>query len=429
MALSAFSVQYELRRHRRDNFFQFIKALLQTPFVLHTGKRLGDARTGRDSQQLSVCAELAEGYESVLSGIEQMVEEHRIDPKGSRLRQLVPSVGSFWTPLPLAAAFRRYDERVRISGRMFVQPSFNDVRHICNLSQTMALAGHLRLVTLDGDETLYADGKDFQNDELAALIVALLEAGVCVAVVTAAGYENKPGRYEQRLCGLLRTFRARALPPSTTEKFWVMGGECNFLFQCGADYALHPLDPGDFRLPIVKAWEEEKIQALLDAAESSLKAAIKRLALPMSLYRKSRAVGTIRTPGAAVTRQSLDELVLSCRDDISRANVGIPYCAFNGGSDVWVDIGDKHIGVQTLQAHLGVSGADTVHIGDQFLSTGNDLSTRRACTTVWVASPEETVGLLSDMVADLATTVHPDTALATTAATTSVAATEAEAKS
>jgi len=100
-------------------------------------------------------------------------------------------------------------------------------------------------------------------------------------------------------------------------------------------------------------------------------------------------------------------------------------------------VGNKHIGVETLQAvcwhciyllcqqeataacpcyvsrlslslsaakppqYLKVEGPDTIHIGDQFLSTGNDLSARRACTTSWVSSPEETITVLQNLVADL----------------------------
>jgi hypothetical protein len=33
--------------------------------------------------------------------------------------------------------------------------------------------------------------------------------------------------------------------------------------------------------------------------------------------------------------------------------------------DVWVDIGNKFIGVQLLQAYLGTTPATTLHVGDQ----------------------------------------------------------------
>ena len=35
--------------------------------------------------------------------------------------------------------------------------------------------------------------------------------------------------------------------------------------------------------------------------------------------------------------------------------VALRYCAFNGGGDAWVDVGNKCIGMQTLQAFLKVS--------------------------------------------------------------------------
>ena len=37
------------------------------------------------------------------------------------------------------------------------------------------------------------------------------------------------------------------------------------------------------------------------------------------------------------------------RTSLPRRPIRLPYCAFNGGRDAWVDVGDKSIGVQTLQ--------------------------------------------------------------------------------
>ena len=54
----------------------------------------------------------------------------------------------------------------------------------------------------------------------------------------------------------------------------------------------------------------------------------------------------------------------------------IPFCAFNGGNDVFMDIGNKLIGVSILQGFFGAEGHQTLHVGDQFLSTGNDIATR-----------------------------------------------------
>ncbi len=52
---------------------------------------------------------------------------------------LVPSIGSFFTPLYLEAAFIYQDKHRAISSRRFVAPSFNDVRLILNTAQIMAL--------------------------------------------------------------------------------------------------------------------------------------------------------------------------------------------------------------------------------------------------------------------------------------------------
>ncbi len=51
----------------------------------------------------------------------------------------------------------------------------------------------------------------------------------------------------------------------------------------------------------------------------------------------------------------------------------------DGGSDVWVDIGNKLIGVKVLLGFFNVPPSSALHVGDQFLATGNDIATRSAC--------------------------------------------------
>ena len=46
----------------------------------------------------------------------------------SKLKFLVPAVGTFFTPLLLEEAFLFQDSRRMISSRCFVPPSFNDIR-------------------------------------------------------------------------------------------------------------------------------------------------------------------------------------------------------------------------------------------------------------------------------------------------------------
>lgn len=110
--------------------------------------------------------------------------------------------------------------------------------------------------------TLYDDGKDFEHDSgLVNLLVKLLEHNLNVCVVTAAGYPGDASRYEERLSGLLKGFENARLSKNICEKFFVLGelinkilrfliglklliaysfigGECNYLFQCQADYHL-----------------------------------------------------------------------------------------------------------------------------------------------------------------------------------------------
>jgi IMP and pyridine-specific 5'-nucleotidase len=84
----------------------------------------------------------------------------------SKLKLLVPSIGNFFTRLPLAEAFKYQDSQRFISSRRFVPPSFNDIRLILNTAQIMgvAAAGALDLATFDGDVTLYDDGKSLEAD-------------------------------------------------------------------------------------------------------------------------------------------------------------------------------------------------------------------------------------------------------------------------
>jgi IMP and pyridine-specific 5'-nucleotidase len=92
----------------------------------------------------------------------------------SKLKLLVPSIGTFFTRLPLAEAFRYQDRQRFISSRRFVPPSFNDVRLILNTAQIMGVtaSGPLDLATFDGDVTLYDDGKSLepQNEVISRII-------------------------------------------------------------------------------------------------------------------------------------------------------------------------------------------------------------------------------------------------------------------
>ena len=67
------------------------------------------------------------------------------------------------------------------------------------------MASHLRLLTLDADDTLYPAGTSQIEEGLLSALVYLLTVfdSMHLAVVTAAGYPGKPARYEERFQQLL----------------------------------------------------------------------------------------------------------------------------------------------------------------------------------------------------------------------------------
>jgi IMP and pyridine-specific 5'-nucleotidase len=162
----------------------------------------------------------------------------------------------------------------------------------------------------------------------------------------------------------------------------------------------------------MSAWNQQTITNLLDLAEVSLRECVTNLSLPASILRKERAVGIIPSePGYRFPRESLEETVLNVQKKLEMSEVGklLPFCAFNGGNDVFVDIGDKSWGVCVCQKYFGgsastvdeggsIRGDRTLHVGDQFLSAGsNDFKARVVGTTAWIASPAETVELLDEL--------------------------------
>ena len=99
------------------------------------------------------------------------------------------------------------------------------------------------------------------------------------------------------------------------------------------------------------------------------------------VIRKDRAVGVY--PGGSqmtslvplghgskkLKREALDELVMRVTEALRNATdprpIRLPYCVFNGGTDAWLDVGNKSVGVAVLQAYLGINPAQCLHVGDQ----------------------------------------------------------------
>ena len=296
------------------------------------------------------------------------------------MKLLVPSVGTFFTPLLLADAFVYQDKRRRISSRRFVPPSFNDIRLTLNTAQILGLVrdGPLELVTFDGDVTLYDDGLSLIPDNpVIPRVLRLLSLGSKVGIVTAAGYDEA-SRYYERLYGLLEAIKGAVISHQLTDpKLVILGGESNYLFTFDAtkEYLLKYIPRSQWMLDDMLRWADKDIADLLDVAEGALRECIHNMGLSVEILRKERAVGIIPRvgPGAEkFTREQLEETVLVVQQilEMSPAGKRIPFCAFNGeremhdctptltvcsvgGNDIFVDIGDKCWGVLACQRFLG----------------------------------------------------------------------------
>ena len=68
-----------------------------------------------------------------------------------------------------------------------------------------------------------------------------------------------------------------------------------------------------------------------------------------------------------VKREALDEMVLRVMEALRShtPRITLPYCVFNGGTDAWLDIGNKRVGVEALQAFFKIPQANCLHVGDQ----------------------------------------------------------------
>lgn len=445
---SRYRVEYALKSHRRDEFIEWIKGLLAVPFVLHSRHNKFDFKVNHideDSlleQEERCTQEVNRRYLEIFDDIEQLIEGSRKlsglegnSKDTSRLNQLVPTVGNFFTELPLRDAFMIEDSRRCISRRILVSPSFNDIRLCLNTAQILALSRHsknehsthnLKLITFDGDLTLYDDSESIiSGSPVTERIMTLLEMDFFVGVVTAAGYPGQGGasQYYNRLKGLIDEIsRSASLTAGQKENFLVMGGESNYLFRYrNALGNLEYVNGDEWYLPIMQQWDKKQVDTLVDKAEKHLKFLRRLLKLDdyskTSIIRKERSVGIVPVKGYEILRENLEEIVLSCSIELSEVVDKLPlpsdphekirFCAFNGGWDVWIDIGDKSLGIAALQKYLcrdrhdhrcPIRNSETLHVGDQFASVGaNDFRARLSACTVWISNPKETVALLDDL--------------------------------
>lgn len=77
-----------------------------------------------------------------------------------------------------------------------------------------------------------------------------------------------------------------------------------------------------------------------------------------------------------------------------RLEIDFPFCAFNGGNDVWFDIGNKKEGIEGLQRLFQIGPPNCLHVGDQMARTGNDFMARFCSSVCWIVNPAETKKIL-----------------------------------
>lgn len=455
---SRYRVEYHLKSHRKDEFIDWVKGLLASPFVLHAVSNEGD-----ENDDLATTQRVRSRYAEIFKDIEQLidnkiefdsrfgetgygVEDDEIISNGneqldysneedgqrvsfgqSRLNLLVPTIGTFFTKLPLEKAFLFEDSKKAISARRMVAPSFNDVRRILNTAQIfhfikqrdMKHGRPLKMVTFDGDVTLYEDGGSInKHNPVTKYLLRLLQQGLYVGIVTAAGYDES-SLYEKRLEGLVQALHTTDdISLVNKTNLTIMGGESSYLFRYyddgKDDYGFKAIEKEAWFLPIMNQWDEHDMQLTLDFAEKTLRKLKKRLNLPseVQIIRKARAVGIV--PGkktdqytncvvpVKLAREQLEEIVLTLQATLENFAPArqIQYSCFDGGSDVWCDIGGKDLGVRALQQYYDprrpILPSESLHVGDQFAPVGsaNDFKARLAGCTLWVASPKETVEYL-----------------------------------
>jgi IMP and pyridine-specific 5'-nucleotidase len=245
-----------------------------------------------------------------LTGLIVVVHQDDDTPAYSKLKMLVPTIGTFFTPLPLREAFLTTEPKRAISQRRFVAPSFNgtlpefhsdvDIRRLLATAQLLALTSlssprtKLKLITFDGDVTLYPDGSILEaSNPVIPHLIDLLARDIHIGIVTAAGYPNKHGHeYTRRLAGLLDTVAKSHLTSQQKDNLAILGGECNYLFRYnGNTDKLEWVEQNIWILDEMKTWENADIDLLLDIAQGVLKDCAKSMSLKADIIRKPRAVG------------------------------------------------------------------------------------------------------------------------------------------
>lgn len=90
------------------------------------------------------------------------------------------------------------------------------------------------------------------------------------------------------------------------------------------------------------------------------------------IIRKERAVGLI--PGAPTIYEVLEELAITVQQQL--VDAPLPFCAFNGGGDVFVDVGNKSLGLEALMQYLKFNPSQVLTLND---TPGSSLDDQPCC--------------------------------------------------
>lgn len=188
-----------------------------------------------------------------------------------------------------------------------------------------------------------------KNNPIIPVIIQLLDVGLHLAIITAAGYPRDPISYEKRFSALLEALHERDISEEKLERFFVVGGECNYLFRmtrkpnensteiekqqprCRLEFV--PAE--EWLMESFRKHEETKIQNVLDEAQHTIEDLKRKLKVDhrFKVVRKERAIGMVRVdPNYAPRRETLDEIAVTIQARLLWFE--IPFCAFNGGKAV-----------------------------------------------------------------------------------------------
>lgn len=326
-------------------------------------------------------------------------------PIESRLTKVLPALEKsiFWTPLNLVKALEEYDLKYMVSKRKFINVSFREIRHILNTAQVHAISHDVKFISLDADGTLYEDGENIEHhNPVKNVIIDLLikKPDLSIAVITAAGYHHQPEKYEQRFEHLIKDLSK--CDKSVYSRFFIMGGECNYCFTPNSEGKLDELHDDDWKSEEIKSWTREDIDDFLAKAKQCIYETACELKVDhkYKFVLKPNAVGYVPLDFNIRGRaESCDEIALRVRREI-KPKFG-QFCSFHSFGQIWVDVGNKSLGVKAFQEKFKLKPNQAMHIGDQWREVGNDTAARKSSTTLWIVKPKETRFFLELLLSDL----------------------------